>query len=87
MPARRRMRALVRHLIHSMVYGEAMTLLVADVCALLVIVNQLDGLCFMLITDCLKHLLRSCPAQHDIAIYGPSQLIALECRKAHTQSA
>ena len=87
MPAQRRVRAVVRHLEHSMVYGKAMTLLVTDVCALFVIVDQLDGLCFMLLVNCLKHLLRSCPARHGIAIGVPFQLIAIKCNQAHTQSA
>ena len=82
-----RVRAVVRHLEHSMVYGKAMTLLVADVCAPFVVVNQLDGLCFMLPFNGLKYLLRGRPARHDIAVCLPSQIIAAECNYAHTQSA
>ena len=75
---------MVRHLEHSMVYGKAMTLLVTDVCAPFVIVDQLNGLYFMLLVNCLKHLLRSRPARHGMAIGVPFQLIAIECNQAHT---
>ena len=85
--AQRGVRAVMRHLVHSMMYGKAMSLLVADICTLFVIVDHLDGLCFLLHVNCLKHLLRSCPARHDIAKGVPCQLIAMTCNKAHTQSA
>ena len=82
--AQSRVRVVVDHLIHSMVYGKAMTLLIAYVCAPIVGVNELDGLYLMLLANCLKDLLRNCPAWHDITIYVPSQLGATANATRHT---